>query len=131
MRRRHLLAAAAVGALLPGVPLADHAIRRQAPAPDACSDVGKARCLPIQFQGEVPTAEDSERLVNFARTLARGSNAPVRIEGPGAGHQIQPNTIPNLSQMRAEKVARLLEAGGLPWDRIQRVSAPRWRVVAP
>jgi hypothetical protein len=33
--------------------------------------------------------------------------------------------------MRAEKVARLLEAGGLPWDRIQRVSAPHWRVVGP
>jgi len=130
MRRRHLLAAP-IGALLPGAALADHAPRRRNPAPDACSDVGEALCMPIHFQGDVPTAQDSERLVAFGRALARGSNAPVRIEGPGAGHRIQPNAIPTLSQMRAEKVARLLETGGLPWDRIQRVSAPRWRVVGP
>jgi len=130
MHRRHLLAAA-VGALLPGAALAEHAVRRQGPAPDACSDAGEALCMPIRFQGEVPIAQDGERLVSFGRALARGSNAPVRIEGPGAGHRIQPNAIPSLSQMRAEKVARLLEAGGLPWDRIQRVSAPRWRVVGP
>jgi len=130
MRRRHFLTTA-VGTLLPGAALADHTARRQGPAPDVCSDVGEALCMPIQFQGEVPTAQDGERLIAFGRALARGSNAPVRIEGPGVGHRIQPNAIPTLSQMRAEKVARLLEAGGLPWDRIQRVSAPHWRVVGP
>lgn len=130
MRRRHLLVAVA-GALLPGAALANHAARSRGRAPDACSDAGEALCMPIQFQGEVPSAQDGERLVGFGRALARGSSAPVRIEGPGAGHRIQPNAIPTLSQMRAEKVARLLEAGGLSWDRIQRVSAPRWRVVGP
>ena len=132
MRRRHLLAAA-VGLLIPGAAFADHIApaRGRGPTSDACSDAGESLCMPIQFQGEVPTAQDGERLISFGRALARSSNAPVRIEGPGAGHPIQPNAIPTLSQMRAEKVARLLEAGGLPWDRIERVSAPRWRVISP
>jgi hypothetical protein len=132
MRRRHLFAVAAAF-LTPTAALADRARSAQParPAPDACWDAGEALCMPIQFQGEVPTPHDGERLVGFGRALARGSNAPVRIEGPGAGDRVQPNAIPTLSQMRAEKVARLLETGGLPWDRIERVSAPRWRVVGP
>jgi hypothetical protein len=131
MRRCHLLAAAAL--LVPAAALADHT--RAAPqarsAPDVCADAGEALCMPVRFHGEVPVAQDGERLIAFGRTLARGSNAPVRIEGPGAGARLQPNAIPTLSQMRAEKVARLLEAGGLPWDRIERISAPHWRVVGP
>lgn len=130
MRRRHLIAAFAC-LLIPGTALANHTTPRHTPITDACSDVGEALCMPIHFQGEVPTPQDGERLVEFGRALARGSNAIVRIEGPGAGLRIQPNAIPTLSQMRAEKVARLLEIGGLPWDRIERVSAPRWRVVGP
>ena len=128
MRRRLFLAAPLLA--LAGPAAADHR-RPAAPPVDACSDAGEALCMPIHFAGEVPTAQDGERLVAFGRALARGSNATVRLEGPGAAAPLAPNAIPTLSQMRAEKVARLLETGGLPWDRIQRVSARRWRVVGP
>jgi len=132
MLRRYLVVAV-VTLLSLVIGSASHAqsAARTRPAPDACADAGEALCIPIRFRGEVPVAQDGERLIAFGRALARGSNAPVRIEGPGAGDRLLPNAVPTLSQMRAEKVARLLEAGGLPWDRIERVSGSRWRVIGP